>query len=140
MQQTVGITFFDQLPTLLLMHILILNELLTHLCKLSHQTCIIQQLCNQAMEEKLGHAKPEAQVMCISLWFSMQHLRLPEYLLLHHNISQPMIYTFFHRILLRRWERPVFCTCCCTTPSDLWLLERNSENSGFSLHHFLVHS
>lgn len=135
-----GITSLDLLPPLLLMHIPFLIHLLQHFFTLSHQISTIQWLCNQAMEEKLGHAKPEAQVMCISLWFSMQHLRLPEYLLLHHNISQPMIYTFLHRILLRRWERPVFCTCCCTTPSDLWLLERNTENFGFSLHHFLVHS
>ena len=135
-----GITSLHLLPALLLMHIPFLIHLLQHFFTLSHQISMIQWLCNQAMEEKLAHANPESQLMRTSLRFTTQHLRFPEYLLLHHNISHPMIYTFFHRILLRRWERPVFCTCCCTTPSDLWLLQRNTENSGFSLHHFLVHS
>ena len=91
-----GITSLDLLPALLLMHILFLIHLLQHFFTLSHQIPTIQWLCNKAMEEKLAHAKPEAQLMCTSLLFTTQHLRFPEYLLLQHIISQPLSYPFLH--------------------------------------------
>ena len=118
-----GITSLDLLPPLLLIHIPFLIHLLQHFFTLSHQISMIQWLCNQAMEEKLAHAKPEAQLMRTSLWFTTQHLRFPEYLLLQHIISQPSSCPFLHLwSTTARFHNPAlyisciqsFAKCVCT--------------------------
>ena len=111
-----GITSLDLLPALLLMHIPFLIHLLQHFFTLSHQIPTIQWLCNQAMEEKLAHAKPEAQLMCTSLRSTTQHLRFPEYLLLQHIISQPSSYPFLHL-----WSTTAWRVGCLSKLTSSWI-------------------
>ena len=111
-----GITSLDLLPPLLLMHIPFLIHLLQHFFTLSHQISMIQWLCNQAMEEKLAHAKPEAQLLCTSLRFTTQHLRFPEYLLLQHIISQPSSYPFLHL-----WSTTAWTVGCLSKLTSSWI-------------------
>ena len=111
-----GITSLDLLPALLLMHILFLIHLLQHFFTLSHQISMIQWLCNQAMEEKMAHAKPEDQLMRTTLQFTTQHLRFPEYLLFNHIISQPSIYPF-----LRLWSTTARTVGCLSKLISSWI-------------------
>ena len=119
-----GITSLDLLPALLLKHIPFLIHLLQHFFTLSHQISTIQWLCNQAMEEKLAHAKPEAQLMRTSLWFTTQHLRFPEYLLLQHIISQPLSYHFLHlwSTMARSHNPALYISCVRSSAKYVWSL------------------